>query len=298
METPMLTFDVTVASLERLSPLFTRITFEGASLVELHRCGELGPRDIRVKLLLAHDGSGPAPLVPDFTDSEGYAAWRALDPVERGVMRTYTVRGIHGPADAPLLDIDFVIHPGGPASTWAENAKPGDPMLIMGPNRASEWYGGIEWRPPTTEGTRVLLVGDETAAPAIGSILETLPSEYTGDVLIEVPSEQDFLTLATKADLDIRFLPRDDRPRGELLLGEVARVTDRHGPGSEVEDVDVDSELLWEVPERADSEFYAWVAGEASVVRSVRRHLVRDRGIDRRAVAFMGYWREGRSEPD
>ena len=63
-------------------------------------------------------------------------------------------------------------------------------------------------------------------------------------------------------------------------------------------DVDVDASLLWEVPERARAAggVYAWVAGEAAVVRDLRRFLVRDVGLDRRSVAFMGYWRQGRAE--
>ena len=293
----MLTFETRVASVERLSPAFVRLTLEGPSLVALHRCGDLGPRDIRIKLLLASDGSGPAPILPDFDAPDGYANWRDLDPEERGVMRTYTIRRIHGPDRAPLVDLDVVLHPGGPAATWAAEAQPGDPVVFVGPHRASEWYGGIEWRPPTRPGTRVLLVGDETAVPAIGSILETLPSEYVGDVLVEVPTEQDFLTLATKAALDIRFFARGDRPRGEAVMAELVKLIQPVGAEADLEDVDVDAELLWEVPERDTSSFYAWVAGEAAVVRGIRRHLVHDCGIDRRAVAFMGYWRQGRSEP-
>jgi NADPH-dependent ferric siderophore reductase len=56
-----------------------------------------------------------------------------------------------------------------------------------------------------------------------------------------------------------------------------------------------DDELLWEVPE-AGAEAYAWLAGEAGVIRTLRRHLVGDLGGDRKAVAFMGYWRLGHAE--
>ena len=298
MTTPMLTFDVRVAFVERLTATFVRITFAGESLRKLHLCGDLGPRDIRVKLLLAEDGSGPAPLAPDFQVENGYADWRALDPSSRGVTRTYTIRRILEPE--PRMVVDFVLHPGGPASTWAERAEVGDPMLVIGPNSDSEWYGGIEWRPPTAEGTQVLLVGDETAVPAIGSILETLPSGYVGDVLIEVPSAADFLDLPTKADVDVRFLARGDHPRGELVQRELRSVVEVRPEGASrpLDDVDVDDELLWEVPERGESPFYAWVAGEAAVVRTIRRYLVQDCGIDRKAVAFMGYWREGKAEVD
>ena len=63
--------------------------------------------------------------------------------------------------------------------------------------------------------------------------------------------------------------------------------------------VDRDDEYeLWDVPPEAAAVdgVYAWVAGEAGVVKELRRFLVRDVGVDRRAVAFMGYWRHGRSE--
>ncbi|MET8468049.1 SIP domain-containing protein, partial [Micromonospora zamorensis] len=62
-------------------------------------------------------------------------------------------------------------------------------------------------------------------------------------------------------------------------------------------DVDVDTEILWEVPEEvATAPLYAWLAGEAGVIRTLRRHLVAERGLDRRAVAFMGYWRLGHAD--
>lgn len=64
-----------------------------------------------------------------------------------------------------------------------------------------------------------------------------------------------------------------------------------------VPDVDVDTEILWEVPEEvATAPLYAWLAGEAGVIRTLRRHLVAERGLDRRAVAFMGYWRLGHAD--
>ena len=62
--------------------------------------------------------------------------------------------------------------------------------------------------------------------------------------------------------------------------------------------MDVDEDILWEVPTpAAPVPLYAWLAGEAGVIRTLRRHLVAERGLDRRAVAFMGYWRLGRADP-
>ena len=75
------------------------------------------------------------------------------------------------------------------------------------------------------------------------------------------------------------------------------------GRGAEVEEIDIDTDILWEVPRTAkggaalkSAPLYSWLAGEAGAITSLRRHLVADRGVDRRAVAFMGYWRLGRAE--
>jgi NADPH-dependent ferric siderophore reductase len=73
--------------------------------------------------------------------------------------------------------------------------------------------------------------------------------------------------------------------------------------GGELSDVDVDSEILWEVPVDTagrplvqDTVLYAWLAGEAGVIKTLRRYLVSEKGVDRKSVAFMGYWRHGRAE--
>ncbi|HYN95042.1 MAG TPA: SIP domain-containing protein, partial [Pilimelia sp.] len=74
----------------------------------------------------------------------------------------------------------------------------------------------------------------------------------------------------------------------------------RAGAGADaLGEVDVDTDILWEVPAESPpaAGMYAWLAGEAGVIRTLRRHLVAERGLDRRAVAFMGYWRAGRPEP-
>jgi NADPH-dependent ferric siderophore reductase len=84
------------------------------------------------------------------------------------------------------------------------------------------------------------------------------------------------------------------------------------GAGPEPEDVNVDVDILWETPARMDTKaigatknphvpagampFYAWIAGEAGVIKDMRRNLVREVGIDRKQVAFMGYWRQGKAE--
>ena len=75
------------------------------------------------------------------------------------------------------------------------------------------------------------------------------------------------------------------------------------GRGANVEEIDIDTGILWEVPRTAkggaalkSAPLYAWLAGEAGAIKTLRRHLVTTHGVDRRAVAFMGYWRLGRAE--
>jgi NADPH-dependent ferric siderophore reductase len=332
-----LAFEVTVSSVQELSPNFRRITFGGYSLRDFGVHGDT--MDLRIKLMipsLAEDGT-PLPLpVFEMSHAGWYREWLDMDPAVRGSMRTYTVRRSRLDSVYPEIDVDFVMHfdsdgNGGPAANWALNAKPGDAITIIGPNNraahcvTAEIYSGIEWRPGLAQ--RVLLAGDETAVPAISAILESLPPYMTGHAFLEVPEAGDFLDLKTPADVGITWLARGaaigrSRPHGEMLQeavrlavpvpGWVAIKASDGGAGPEPEDVDVDVDILWETPARMDSAaigatknpdmpagampFYAWIAGEAAVIKDMRRYLVRDVGIDRKQVAFMGYWRQGKAE--
>lgn len=316
---PIRAFDVVVDGLERLSPSFVRVTFGGACLALLDAGGPLGPRDLRVKVMIPSPGR---PL-PDFSDLGGgwYQQWLAMDPDVRGSMRTYTVRRARPDGPRPQLEIDFVLHlddrgRGGPASTWAASARPGDRLTVLGPDVRVGGGGGVEWCPPGGPSPlRVLLAGDETAVPAIGSVLETLPAGVRGHALLEVPSAHDWLDLSTASGVEVTWLARGATARGARLHAAVrAAVADVRprddGSAPVLPDVDVDGGILWETPERLDvqrrpvaqspdesrEQLYAWLAGEAAVVKELRRYLVRERGLDRRSLSFMGYWREGRSE--
>ncbi len=285
---------------------------------------------------LAEDGTQLPLPVFQMEQSGWYREWLAMDPATRGSMRTYTVRQERLDAVYPEIDVDFVMHfdaegNGGPAANWALNAKPGDSLTIIGPNNraahcvTAEIYSGIEWRPGLAQ--RVLLAGDETAVPAISAILESLPAYMSGHAFLEVPEAGDFLDLDSDADVQITWLARGasigrSRPHGELLQeavraavpepGWVGIKASADGAGPEPEDVDVDQDILWETPARMETAaiaatknpgmpagampFYAWIAGEAGVIKDMRRYLVRDVGIDRKQVAFMGYWRQGKAE--
>lgn len=264
-------FDLHVVRTRRLGPTMLRVTLGGARL----DCFASGGRDQRIKLFLPQPGQ-TAPVVPTDAGNDWFPAWRAMDENIRGIMRSYTVRALrrgseYGAADE--LDIDFALHgETGPASRWALRAAPGDRVTLLGP--VVENNGGVDFRPPA--GTDwVLLSGDETALPALGAILEWLPAGLPVRVFAEVPHLEDVQDLPTVSAARITWLVRDEAPgrsRTERMV-EAVRA----------------AELPAGTP-------YAWLAGEAATVRTLRRHLVHERGMDRRAVKFTGYWRLGASE--
>lgn len=143
---------------------------------------------------------------------------------------------------------------------------------MIGPDvRYDGVHGGIEYEPPPGTGT-VLFAGDETAVPAIASILERVPETLAAQVFLEVPTAADFLPLITPPATKVCWHAREGAPRGQWLVPAVKAI-------------DMASEGL-----------YFWLAGEAGAVTTLRRHLVRERGVSKRAVTFMGYWRQGEAE--
>ncbi|MGY1716556.1 siderophore-interacting protein [Geodermatophilus sp. SYSU D01106] len=292
-------FDTVVARVAPLGPSMRRITLTGPRLAEFGLAGG----DQRVKLVLAPDPTALAEL--HAAGAEWYPAYCALSEERRPVLRTYTVRAAR--PEVAEVDVDVVLHRvtdghAGPAATWAAQAAPGDRMVLMGPDRPGRGRAwGVEWAPPASA-THLLLAGDETAVPAVSAILEALPAGRRAIAVLEVPEAGDLQDLRLPEGVQVRWLARADRPRGELLVPAVhAALVDLGvcaAPAPAPEDVDLDTELLWEVPEdpAAGAGCYAWLAGEAGMVKQLRRRLVGDLGVDRRSVAFMGYWREGRAE--
>jgi NADPH-dependent ferric siderophore reductase len=284
-------FHVEVARVSPLSPSFVRLTFTGA---DLHEFADNG-FDQRFKLLLpdAAGGYDSLPVGPDW-----YAGWRALPEERRNPIRTYTVRAVR--PHLREVDIDMVLHGDtGPASRFAGGAQVGDRAVLLGPNRLyPEAHGGLEFRPPAGHLGPTLLVGDETAAPAVLSILAALPDRAHGEAVIEVPTPADIADVATPPGVRVTWLVRsgEQSALADTVRSAVGRLGPTGGHAQEVgPDPSPEEDPLWDVPEdaRADG-VYAWIAGECSMVTGLRRHLVRDLGVDRRSVAFMGYWRAGR----
>ncbi|KUM29933.1 cobalamin ABC transporter ATP-binding protein [Arthrobacter sp. EpRS66] len=320
---PTLAFDTTVVKRQELSPSFRRLTVSGKDLDYFGTNSH--PLDMRIKLLLPPAGGSalteeiasmrPQAMTSPAEQEGWYKRWLSIDPDTRGYMRTYTVRAFReaGHRDnsglTAELDIDFVMHghvvdgklQGGPATEFGDRAQVGDQLLLLGPNKFlnDASYGGIEFRPG--EASRIVLAGDETAAPAICAILESLPSHVTGHALIEVPETTDILGASTRSGVSVQWLTRGSHPHGELLRNALSQVVAIPAAGvvhtnAEPEDIDVDAQILWETGQANKAPFYAWVAGEAGTVKEMRRYLVREAGIDRKQVAFMGYWRHGKTE--
>ncbi|SDK30500.1 NADPH-dependent ferric siderophore reductase, contains FAD-binding and SIP domains [Nocardioides sp. YR527] len=297
---------VSVRSVERLSPSFARIELAGDDLADF---GNDGPSlDQRIKLLFP---AVPG-VLPELSGENWYAEWLALPEDERPRMRTYTIRSVEGEGIEKRLYVDFVLHPGahGPGSDWAGAAEPGDEILVAGP-KLGEPYGGIEWLPG--DATRLLLVGDETAVPAIVSILESLPADATGSAFLEVPAADDVQDVVAPEGLEVSWLPREGAPVGGPALAAVGGLLGFEATPEDVTSVEVEDPDLWETPDYSSSGEevsapangstngsttgedgrYAWIAGESRMVTALRRHLVNELEMPRKQVAFMGYWREG-----
>lgn len=291
-------FRATVKAITDVTPSFRRFTFGGEDLAEY---GDPG-FDQRIKIVFPTATLG-IDAMP--TGEDWYTEWRALPEDRRPPFRTYTTRYVRN--DVSEVDVDMVAHEViGPASEWIANARVGDEVLIYAPTTAHTGVSyGVDFVPPARVDD-ILLAGDETAAPAIAAILEQLPRDARGVVVLEVPEEGDTGYLPRHPGFEYRVGARGRSDRHGHL---VASVTDAAtalappGHGADVEEVDIDEGLLWEVPRTAKggaalkrARLYAWLAGEAGAIKTLRRHLVADRGVDRRAVAFMGYWRVGRAE--
>ena len=298
---PMILDEVEVRRVERLSPSFVRVELGGPALADFGVDGPLW--DQRIKLIFP----GSSGRVPTFGgDAESwYAAWLDLPEAERGHMRTYTVRDVRGHGVDTRLVVDLVLHladgADGPGSRWAATVQPGDRLVTVAPRRG-EPFGGIEFVPGAAQ--RLLLVADETAVPAVSAILEQLPPGARGTAFLEVPVTGDVLDLDPPVGVELVWLPRDGAPLGERLHAAVADHLGAPALPNEVAADEIDPDL-WETPTYSSSgeeiasaasphgDLYAWIAGESGVVTGLRRHLVRGLGIDRRQVAFMGYWRQG-----
>ncbi|GAA3519542.1 siderophore-interacting protein [Dietzia aurantiaca] len=309
VEAPIVCSETRVIDVRRMGQSYIRLVVAGPDLLRWS-ADVVDPgtvADAYVKLFIPPPG-GPG-VVPD---PEDIRAWLALPEAERGWMRTYTVRradtvDLDG-EQVPALTIDMVVHPGddeGPGSGWARGVAVGDELRIAGPGRGHAPWAA--WAPG--QAGRIVCAGDETAAPALLAIADELAAGPAGtedadasaarevSIVIEVPTEGDVAAMADGAPGFVTVLARSGEP-GEAVLRHLAGVLDL-GAGC-VETVmggRRPSEREWQ-PAAAVSEGdpYVFLAGEAGLVKAMRRLTVDAAGIAKGSVAFMGYWRRGAAE--
>ena len=290
-------FNVALARKVDLSAHMRRLTFAGPEIADMTT---LAP-DQRIKIFFP-GADGRPPALP--TTGDWYKDYKAMPMADRVPMRSYTIRQLR--AAAGEIDIDFVLHgETGPASRWALRALPGDQLQMSAPNRHAEGeIGGYEWKPPASV-RQVLLAADETALPALAGILEQLvgwADRPQVQAYIEIPSGAARVPLPEWSGLELHWLPRDHgglaiQP-GDLLLAAMrtARLPEGAvGTAQVLEDIDIDRVVPWDQAQGMHGDFYAWVAGESAGVMAMRNFLVNERGIDRRALNLMGYWRLGKT---
>lgn len=155
------------------------------------------------------------------------------------------------------LTIEFDLHASGPAARWAGSARPGQRAVIGGPRGSFIIAPDLDWH---------LLLGDETAMPAISRRLEELPSSTQALVVLQVADTADRRPLPTAARLQLQWVHDTDE-----LLRAVRGLSLPPGEG------------------------YAWCAGEAAAMATVRSILVDEMGHDRHAIRAAAYWKRGNS---
>jgi NADPH-dependent ferric siderophore reductase/SAM-dependent methyltransferase len=256
---------------QRITPHLARIGFGGDDLADFSYDGP----DQQVKLYFPKPGQ-TVPRLPERGDGDfmrWYEAYNAIPEPERPWMRSFTIRAHH--PQRIMIDIDFVLHDdAGPAARWARSAKPGDTLGMVGPS--SMFARPVPIGTSIAASDWVLLVGDETALPAIGTLIESLPEGTRAVAYLEVCDAAEEQRFDTRGEVTVHWVYRGEVPAGRSdALVEAVRDA-QFPPGS----------------------VFAWLAGESGAVRALRRHLVDERGVNKRSIDFSGYWRPKLTQDD
>ena len=239
-----------VKRVQPLTPHLIRVTFIGDDLHDF----ESASFDDHVKVFFPAPGADK-PVLP--SAGENGPVFPEGQP--RPVARDFTPRRYD--RAALELDIEFAMHEAGPAATWAAQAKVGQYLGIGGPRGSLVIPTGFDWH---------LLIGDETALPAIARRLQELPAGTRVAAVLEVADPSARLEFDTEAELHTVWRYRSESPyRGDALL---QAVRETYLP---------------------DGEGYVWAAGESATMRAVRYHLCTERGVDKSRIRAASYWKQG-----
>lgn len=241
---------VVLARFEPRTPRLVRLTLTGDALV-----GMPAPDPAASVRLLLPSSPGAPLVIPEWNGNEFL-----LPDGTRPVLRTFTPWRRDPESDT--LAIDVALHGPGAASAWATTAAPGAPVAVSGPGRGSA---------PEPDAPSYLLLGDESALPAIEQVLAVLPPSADVQVVVELADDRGRLPALSSrgpvTPVDWQLLPEGARP-GDTLVAAV-----RDAP------VTVDTRV--------------WAAGEAAAMQRIRRHLFEERGLPRPRAVIRGYWKTG-----
>lgn len=253
-----------VVAAKQISPNFIRVTIAGEDLDSVAPMGY----DQWFRMFFPQRGQEALKL-PTSASSFWFAQWKLMSKETRPHVRNYTIRDIR-PAgsgtfgDTTEIDIDFAAHGDlGPASEWATKAAAGDEVAILDEGLIYNPASDAHWQ---------LVVGEESALPAIVGILNSSPADLRAEVFIEIADAEDAQELPDVGEgVNVHWLIRQDadsRP-GTLALETVTEA---------------------ELP---TGSCYAFIAGESALATSLRRHLVNDRNIPKSQITFTGFWKFG-----
>lgn len=245
-----------------------------ARALQVRRVLQLSPRMVRITLG-GEELRGFTTLSPDdhvklFFPADAHskptlpafgskgAAWPA--DVKRPIARDYTPRRFD--ADALELDIDFALHGAGTASDWAKNAQPGHWLGVAGPRGSRVVPYQFDW---------YFLAGDESALPSLARRLEELPADAHAVAFLEVANADEVLPLQHPANTAITWVLRDE---GQTLENAVRAL---------------------EFPE---GDYFAWISGEVSGVRTIFKWLLQEKNGNRAHIKADGYWKRGTANHD
>lgn len=244
-----------VSRKEYITPHYIRVYLTGDDVQKIANT-TIG---VNNKILIPPAGCTEVHL-PEFDDEK--QQWKPQPDEVRPFIRTYTHRGID--LEKNEIWIDFVAHGNeGPASAWAIAAKVGAPLGVLMKDGKTKLYG---------DGEKYLLVGDATAIPLLGAILEDLPSTASGICIIEVHGKEDEQHLNTKANIQFIWLYNAQPQQGSQLAETVKSLA---------------------FPEHNR---FAYVAAEFSSVKEIRHFLRKEQNWKQEELYAYSYWKAGVAE--
>ncbi|MEJ8824267.1 siderophore-interacting protein [Variovorax humicola] len=243
-----------VRTVERVTPHLVRVTLNGDALEGFTSSGF----DDHVKLVFPDETTGV--LAMPTLSAEGKPEW---PPGPKVILRDYTPRRFD--AAARTLEIDFALHEAGPATRWAEQAQPGQQIGVGGPRGSFLVPTNFDWH---------LLVGDDTALPAISRRLAELPAGARALVLVEVDGPADRIALDSQAAVDLVWVHRDDADANATEPPLLTALRTARLPSGY---------------------FHGWVGCESAAAKAVRAHLVNECRANPKWIRASGYWRRGSS---